>query len=458
MKLPQAFINRTALLLGDSFSLFVDALQLPAPTSIRINPAKIFHTPQLEQVPWSSRGYYLPERPLFTLDPLLHAGAYYVQEASSMFLEQIVKLYIPQAVKMLDLCAAPGGKTTHLLSLLHPDSLLVANEYVRSRAYILSENIQKWGHSNVLVSNNQPEDFTPLSSFFDAVLVDAPCSGEGMFRKDAGAIEEWSVANVEKCVARQRSLLKDVWPSLKNEGILIYSTCTYNRDENEHAVKWIMEELGAELLSVKIDEAWGVTPTDFGYRFYPHKTKGEGLFMAVLRKTNTEQCLRIKTDKKKISFTKQQLDVEPFIVQSQNYVFQNFGNKIIAFPSYQADSIQFLLKQLQVLQVGIFLMECKGKDLIPQAGLALSVSLNRTNCETAALDWHTALLYLRNENIQLPSSPKGFVLVCYKNKALGWVKNLGNRCNSLYPSEWRIRMTIPPDAIENSFLSKLLHE
>jgi len=448
MKLPQTFIDRTAPLLGDSFTSFVEALETDSPISIRLNPSKTTRIQDYEKVPWCANGYCLPVRPSFTLDPLLHAGEYYVQEASSMFLEQVVKQYITSPVTMLDLCAAPGGKSTHLVSLLPVDSLLVANEYVRSRGYILAENLQKWGSPNVVVSNNEPKDLGALSSFFDAILVDAPCSGEGMFRKDAGAIDEWSVANVENCVLRQRALLTDVWSALRTDGVLIYSTCTYNREENEDTVKWIMDELGAELLPVQIDEAWGITITDYGSRFYPHKTKGEGFFMSVLRKTEVEHTTRIKPEKQTVKLTKQQLDLKAYLLQPEKYTISLLHDKVIALPSIHAEKVSFLMKKLRLLHAGICLAEPKGKDMIPQQGLALSTALDRTACEVAELDWRTALSYLRTENIVLPDSAKGFVLVCYKNQPLGWVKNLGNRCNGLYPSEWRIRMNIPTDAKE----------
>jgi 16S rRNA C967 or C1407 C5-methylase (RsmB/RsmF family)/NOL1/NOP2/fmu family ribosome biogenesis protein len=452
MRLPQAFIDRTTPLLGDSFPAFVEALESDIPISIRTNPLKTSQVLKLDTIPWCTNGYYLPIRPSFTLDPLLHAGVYYVQEASSMFLEQIVKQHITSSVTMLDLCAAPGGKSTHLVSLLPTDSLLVANEYVRSRAYILAENLQKWGSPNVVVSNNDPKDLGALYSFFDAVLVDAPCSGEGMFRKDAGAIDEWSVANVENCVLRQRSLLSDVWSCLKEDGLLIYSTCTYNREENEDTVKWMLDELGAELLTVQLDEVWGITATDFGYRFYPHKTKGEGFFMAVLRKTEAQQTMRIKPEKQGLKLSKQQLDLKNYLLHPEYYTLSLLREKVVALPNLYSDKIAVLMKKLKLMQAGIPLAEAKGKDMIPEPGLALSIALDKSSCNLAEVDWRTALSYLRTENIVLPDSPKGYVLICYKGHPLGWVKNLGNRCNGLYPSEWRIRMNIPTDAVEQRVL------
>ena len=257
------------------------ALETKPPTSVRVND-KIAYQPSSENVAWCKSGYYLDERPLFTADPLFHAGVYYVQEASSMFLEQAVKQYFPMADTVLDLCAAPGGKSTLLSQTLAESSLLVSNEIIRSRAYILAENLIKWGNPNVVVTNNEPKDFAILGGFFDAIVIDAPCSGEGMFRKDAGAVEEWSEYNVTLCAARQTEIVSSVWDALKTDGILVYSTCTFNREENEENVQWICNELGAEVLSIDLQGNSDITKSDFGYRFYPHKTKGEGFFISVL--------------------------------------------------------------------------------------------------------------------------------------------------------------------------------
>ncbi|MDR3704860.1 MAG: rRNA cytosine-C5-methyltransferase [Paludibacteraceae bacterium] len=445
MILPPNFIARTKPLLGDDFEPFCQALEAEKPISIRLNRWKSDHRPAYESVPWCRDGYYLPTRPLFTLDPLLHAGLYYVQEASSMFLEQVLTQHITEPVRMLDLCAAPGGKSTHLSSLLPENSLLVSNEYVRSRAYILAENLQKWGNPNTLVCNNTPEDLGRLASFFDAMLVDAPCSGEGMFRKDAGAIEEWSVQNVQTCVQRQKELLQAVWPALKQDGILIYSTCTYNRDEDEEQVKWICEELGAELLTVQMDEACGITATDCGYRFYPHKTKGEGFFISVLRKTATERVSRVKPEKQNTKLTKEQLAVKKYCLHPDDYQCVELQEAIALLPNRHAEAMLFLNKNLRVLYAGIKAGVWKGKSFLPDVALALSTELNKNECTIAEVDLHTALSFLRTENIVLPDSEHGIVLLTFKGHALGWVKNLGNRCNSMYPNEWRIRMNLPAE-------------
>ena len=245
MELPASFIDHTRALLGEGdYGKLVTSLNSEQPVSIRLNPMKPFAFRFGERaVPWCGSGFYLQGRPTFTFDPLFHAGCYYVQEASSMFVEQALRRYVgKEPVVMLDLCAAPGGKSTHLRSLLPEDSLLVANEVIRNRSQILAENLTKWGHPDVVVSNSDPSDFARLEEFFDVILTDVPCSGEGMFRKDPVAVSEWSPENVEICWQRQRRIISDIWPCLKPGGILIYSTCTYNTKENEDKIRWISVE------------------------------------------------------------------------------------------------------------------------------------------------------------------------------------------------------------------------
>ena len=301
--LPEEFVSRMKILLGSAFPDFLSSLQSPSPVSIRLNSNKN-HVTDGDKIPWCETGRYLKERPIFTLDPTFHGGAYYVQEASSMFLEQIIQqaVDLTKPLRVLDACAAPGGKSTHLLSLLNEDSLLVSNEVIRSRANILSENIQKWGNSNVMVTNNDPTNFSSLKGYFDIILIDAPCSGEGLFRKDASASHEWSEKNVELCSLRQRRIVADLWPALKENGLLIYSTCTYNEKENEENLNWISKEFPSTAESIKLTPDWGVEAieqeTIKGYRFFPHRVKGEGFFISAIRKKEATPQLRIHSKKK----------------------------------------------------------------------------------------------------------------------------------------------------------------
>ena len=299
IQLPEAFADYTRTLLGEAeYRLFEAALQREPVVSLRLNPGKPAVDPAsspagLTPVPWASTGYYAARRPTFTFDPLFHAGCYYVQEASSMFLEQVMRRYVSRPVTMLDLCAAPGGKSTHARSLLPEGSLLVSNEVMRPRVSVLVENVQKWGHPDVVVTNNDPADFRPLRHVFDVILTDVPCSGEGMFRKDAVAVDEWSPDNVALCRQRQRRILTDIWDCLKPGGLLIYSTCTYNKEEDEDNVAWMCDELDAEPLEVPVRPEWNIAPDLSGRglpvcRFLPHRTQGEGFFIAALRKPDGE--------------------------------------------------------------------------------------------------------------------------------------------------------------------------
>jgi NOL1/NOP2/fmu family ribosome biogenesis protein len=259
-----------------------------------------------------------------------------------------------------------------------------------------------------------------------------------MFRKNEGAIAEWSPENVRKCAERQREILTAVWSALKTGGMLIYSTCTYNRTENEENVQWIIRELGAELLNIKIENEWGITPSDFGYRFYPHKTRGEGFFLSVLRKTAEESTLKIKKEKKNV-------EVSELINQLKtpnDWAISIEGNKIGALPKNRVEDIAFLRKKLNIMHAGIPLAEQKGKDFIPQAALALSKNIDLQQVNTFETDLPTALRFLQKETVEIPQAARGYVLLMYKNAPLGWVKNLGNRANNLYPNEWRIRMRL----------------
>ena len=387
----------------ERFNRFIASFDEVQPVSVRFNPFKPTPSPSdAKQIPWCSNAYWLDARPDFTIDPLLHAGCYYVQEAGSMFLDEILRQHVTQPVTMLDLCAAPGGKSTLARAALPEGSVLYANEPDHRRANILMENLQKQGLPDVIVTNNYAKDYQKAKMLFDIILTDVPCSGEGMFRKDAGAIDEWNISNVLKCRDLQRSIITDIWPCLRNGGLLIYSTCTFNTRENEENVRWISEELGAETLSVDINSDWGITGTLLDgfnkpvYRFIPGITKTEGLFVCVMRKTS-DDCSGSRNAR-------------------QNP------------------------KTLRVLSDGNPQPTIKGKDKIPAHAEALLANLPKEKYPKAEVNHETALQYLRREAIVLPdSTPKGYVIITYQGHNLGFVKNLGNRANNLYPQEWRIR-------------------
>ena len=402
VNLPADFVAETRRIMGDErYNRFVGAFDEEAPTSIRVNPSKV-SLANGERVPWCSEGYYLNDRPQFTFDPLLHAGCYYVQEASSMFVTHVLRncqLSIVNYQLALDMCAAPGGKSTALRSVLPDDCVLISNEPMGNRAQILLENVTKWGGPNHIVTNNYPRDFRKAKLKFDLILCDVPCSGEGMFRKDPNAISEWSVQNVEKCWQLQREIVADAWECLNPGGLLIYSTCTYNTKENEENIRWILDTYDAQVLDIPVDPSWNITGSllegfnEPVYRFIPGITRGEGLFVCALRKnTRKEEGERSK----EIS---------------------------------SADIIKN--KNLKVLDPGI---------LLPPSSLLPSPKVD--------VDYATALKYLRGEALVLPAdTPRGIVTITYQGQPLGPAKNIGNRANNLYPKAWRIKSThLPSEA------------
>jgi len=461
MLLPDEFVKSGKLLLGKDWDLFVEALDKETPVSIRINPGKYSGSGLTDRVPWCDTGFYLDKRPSFTFDPLFHAGVYYVQEASSMFVEQVFKQYLQGDIKVLDLCAAPGGKSTHIASLLSNNSLLVANEVIKNRAGVLAENLVKWGYPNVIVTNNDPKDFSALTDFFDAILIDAPCSGEGMFRKDPRALQEWSAANVRLCKERQQRIISDAWNALKPGGILIYSTCTFNREENEDNVLWVKDNFGADVLPVEINPGWNIaTSYDKNidcYHFFPYKEKGEGFFISVLKKSDKrpeQKELSVKKEKRESNKKQDKLasGYQEYIKNPADFIFFNKNNFWFAFPANRYSDFEKVSLHIRIVSGGIFVGEFKGKDFIPRHSLAMSVNLDRNSFMSHEIGWDNAIAYLKNEVISLPQMPKGYILLTYKSYPLGFVKNIGNRANNLYPGEWRIRSTYIPDIKTNTGL------
>lgn len=447
--LPEKFEESLRPRLGEEWPAFLASLQQPAPASVRIHPMKnVPELPFCDNVPWCASGRYLSTRPLFTLDPLYHGGTYYVQEASSMFLEQALKQHadLDKPLRVLDLCAAPGGKSTHLLSLLSRDSLLVSNEAIRSRASILSENIQKWGYPNTVVTNNDPGDFGRLTGYFDALVVDAPCSGEGLFRKDEGAMEEWSPENVQLCSSRQRRIVGQAWEALRKDGLLLYCTCTYNESENEANLQWLKENHRVEFLRVSIDPSWGIeeviTNGVVAYRFFPHRSRGEGFFLSVIKKTGptTRFALKSKTSRFAVP-GKVRERLQDWIINSSTSTLFQFQDLIFLTPDINRPEIEFLLTHLKIVYAGTNVARLKHDKLIPEHSLALSIDVNKDHFTTIDLAETEALKYLRKDTIEVASQPRGYALITCRRTPIGWANILPSRVNNLYPSEWRIRMS-----------------
>lgn len=445
--------------IGSSQALVAfSAFDAPASVSVRSNPFKPGRTPEGRMVQWAAHGRILPERPVFTLDPHFHGGAYYVQDSSSMFVGHVFRTLVGNAsapagrpFRVLDLCAAPGGKTTDLAASLREmfgdNFILVSNEVMKQRAGVLADNVALWGDPNVVVTSDDPKSFAALTGFFDVIVADVPCSGEGMFRKDEEAQRQWSEDNVALCQARQRRIVADMWPALAQGGIFIYSTCTFNRYENDGNVEWISRELGAEFLLAEdvVEHPEGVIRTGNGYSLVPGFVEGEGQYCSALRKTSEAEY--VETACRPARPVKGQKDaslpkgLEKLLDREVSIRMK--GDMVTAVPVLLAQSVSILQQHLHVIAAGCALGVVKAGVLVPDADLALSLMLREDAFPSVDLDRDSALAYLHRDAITLPAdTDRGYVLIRYEGLPLGFVKNLGNRCNSLHPQSRRIRMNI----------------
>ena len=452
---PEEFINRIHTQNYIDPEGLLKALAEPSPVSVRINPGKWNKKPSdSHQVSWCKNGYYIQHRPSYTLDPLFHSGCYYPQEASSMFLEQVIKQTsgLHKDCRALDLCAAPGGKSTHLSDILGPDSLLVANETIRSRAAILAETISKWGTGNTLVTQNDPAAFGKLAGYFDIIIVDAPCSGEGMFRSEI-AVSEWSVGNTVHCSDRQKRILMDVWPALKENGILVYSTCTFNPGENEENIKWLIGKKEAECIRIDVSEFSGINEIDFGgifgYGFYPGTAKGEGFFISAIRKTGKEQNIHVKSQRRpELQPDKNDLEIAYKWTHFPRERIFKWSDELFAVPCDMNDYI-LLYRNLKIVKAGTKIFVAKNKHYLPSHELVLSTMLKKDAFPVNKINLSQALAFMRRDKFTLQNAPKGWNIVTYMGVNLGFVNNIGNRVNNYFPVEWRIRMDLPKAGNEN---------
>ncbi len=453
--IPEEFVKRIHSQKYIASEALLKALEEPSPVSIRINHSKWNKRPlNSEPVPWCSNGYYLENRPSYTLDPLFHSGCYYPQEASSMFLEQVIRQtsVLSENFRVLDLCAAPGGKSTHLSDIIGPDNLLVANDAIRSRASILAETITKWGSGNTLVTQNDPATFGRLSGFFDIIIVDAPCSGEGMFRVET-AVREWSVGNTFHCSERQKRILMDVWPALKENGILVYSSCTFNPGENEENIKWFIGKKEAECIQLDVSAFKGISEIDFegifGYGFYPDKIRGEGFFISAIRKTSQQEKTKVKSQRKtELQPDKNDLEVvNQWTHFSKDRIFK-WGEELFAVPCAMDDYLH-LYRNLKIVKPGTKVFVIKNNNYLPSHELAISHQLKTDAFPGNEINLSEALSFMRRDNFMLHNAAKGWNIVTYKGINLGFANNLGNRVNNYFPMEWRIRMNLPDRGTEN---------
>lgn len=445
MNLPEPFLTAMKKQLGAGFEAFVEALHTPPPVSVRLHPKKLASPAWLQEpVPWASRGFYATHRPVFAFDPAWHAGAYYVQEAASMFLEQVWNQLLPSLPSkktVLDLCAAPGGKSTHLLSLLDDDDLLITNEPLPKRNAILRENITKWGYPSVIVTQGEAENFSHMGSVFDVVLVDAPCSGEGMFRKDPDSILEWSPENKSRCAIRQSTILRHILPALKPGGLLIYSTCTYNPEENIQPPYTLIRDNQMTSVSLSIDSFPDITCIQqkdfFGYAFYPHRTRAEGFFLTVLRKLDDRPVLSQPLRGSRNLLVPAAMPEFPLITQQEKYQALRMQQEMVFFPKQHLSLLHRLLTVVPIRQTGLGLGQYKGKDFIPDHALALANEYSGFFPEVE-LNEHQTDQYLRMNHFTVDSTLKGIVCFTCKGLRLGFGKMLPGRINNYYPKNWRI--------------------
>lgn len=480
IELPEGFLDGFTALDDHQKQLLLEALDDSAPVSIRLNPDKAGTGADLElldgssdSIGWCSNGYYLGDRPKFTLDPLHHSGRYYVQEAGSMFIEQLFRQgacsnYEPMTI--LDLCASPGGKSTLLSSLAPEGAIVVANEVIHARTGVLAENVRRWGRGNTAVSSNDAAHFRGLNSFFDLIVVDAPCSGEGMFRKDHKARGEWSAKAVEMCAARQRRILSDIWGALKVGGTLVYSTCTFNNSENEDNVRWLSDNFDCRPLHIETSDDWGIVRGEVcgieTFRFLPHKTRSEGFFAAIMQKGSSSSLTlgapddfaseqdaaprnKDKKNKKKAAQSgsknifaavtqAEKAELERWVESPEKLHFARIGDSCFAFEKDSFAELEMVAANLGVVYSGVAMGRFFGSDFKPEHALALYKGVNRTVRPTVELTREQALEYLRKHDLDASLFEAGINLLCYKNTPIGWIKRSGNRTTNMLPKELRI--------------------
>lgn len=448
--LPKDFIESLSHLEFIDSDELINSLDTPAPTSIRINPEKWTQEQTLEKVPWSKYGYYLKERPSFYADPSHHSGEYYVQEASSMVIEHIINQieFEESPLHFLDMCAAPGGKSTILSNFLNSKGLLLSNELVWKRNLILQENIERWGNSNTIITHNSSGDFRKVKNAFDLVLVDAPCSGEGMFRKDPRVREEWSLMAVDRCVEMQREILEDLAASIKYNGYLIYSTCTYNLKENEDQINNFIDDYDFETLEINGLEEHGVIKNQSGnatfYRFFPNKIKGEGLCVCLLKKKSEESGKnKTKGDSQIIPFKQNTEVLRDFIELDSSLSIWTKENTLYALDEFSGNQLIDKIRALRIIRAGTEIGIIKHNKLIPSHALALS-KIWKKDIQIMELNEQDSLRLLKKDASFFNSdiSANSWILLAYKGNGLAFGKIVNGRLNIHLPKNFRIRKNI----------------
>ncbi len=449
MDLPQELIDKLKHTAGFDSDKFIEAHELNPSISIRLNSKKNQSEEIVEytNVPWLNEGKYITNKARFSLDPLWHAGSYYVQEASSMIVGCIIKQLIPKEkiINALDFCAAPGGKTTCIADNINKNSFLVSNEVNAKRISSLKENVVKWGSGNIAISNSSAEKFSEIAEFFDLILIDAPCSGSGMFRKDEFALKQWSPQLVKSCSTIQKEIILNLINSLTREGLLLYSTCSYSKEENEDICDFILENRELENVTISLNKDWNITETisdkykATGYRFWPYELEGEGFFVSIFRKKGIKEIKEIKS--KNIPNYKPSLLMESWIKENLNFNFETLytlhKETVGVENRNHSTKINFLKRYIYFVYSGTDIAKESYKEIIPQAELAFSTNVKFIG-NTIEVDKTKALNFLSKQS-QTYEYPKGWYLIKYLNQGLGFIKQLENRNNNYYPIEWRLR-------------------
>jgi 16S rRNA C967 or C1407 C5-methylase (RsmB/RsmF family)/NOL1/NOP2/fmu family ribosome biogenesis protein len=466
MQIPAALLASLEGLPGFDREEFLFTHQSqPSVASIRFHPVKSpkeTRTSRLEgmfsdrsggfdvsAIPWCPNALGIKPRPAFTFDPVFHAGGYYVQEAASMFLGYALSYLChgKSGLKAIDLCAAPGGKSTHLASLPFVSGLL-SNEIIRNRVPVLYENIVKWGTPQVFISQDDPSRIGRLSGMFDIMVVDAPCSGSGLFRRDPEAVREWSPRHVDLCSQRQQRILADALPALAEDGVLVYSTCSYSREENEDILDWLVLDMGLESLSIDTPADWPVHPSPspksgaIGYRFYPGAGAGEGFFMACLRKSTETGSFFTQQERRSPWSPALPSECSGWLMESERFLFREHTEGWMAIPEDLAVWNQVLSAGLSLRKSGLLLGKVMKGRLNPEHELALSTLLH-PDIQGVELSREEAVRYLRKEHFNPEGCTPGWNIVRCDGLALGWLKSMGNRANNYFPMDWRIRSTRP---------------
>lgn len=427
-----AFYERLKTQIQDADKL-MEVLEGEPLTSIRLNP-KFSIEIEGEPVPWNSNGLYLKARPNFNTDPLYHAGAYYPMEASSMFLDYALnQIQVPTDSVILDLCAAPGGKSL-ILKDHFPNHLLVSNEIDGKRVHVLKENVIKWGTLDHIVVQSDAEKLKQSDLRYGLVVVDAPCSGEGLFRKDKASRAEWTLERAAGCAVRQNHILDDAVELIEPGGYMIYSTCTYNPQENMEQIERLVNEYKMQPVELSIESSFGIDEVSSGdikgYQFWPHRIKGEGFFIAILKKRGEE----FTGHSKNIKFKRDQLDSE-LVIDEERFV-QNLEGRYYLFSAEELRAVDSLKKVAKLIKKGVFMGEIKGRDLVPSYDVSHQPTIVG-KYPHYELDMEQAKKYLQGNALMIPA-PKGPIVLTYNKLALGMGKSNGSRINNLYPKHLRI--------------------